>query len=192
MERVVIGMTTYPADFHGPGHVGSHGAGKVRFMSADGKPHPVLSRLEAALKGAGVDAAVDPKVMVSIWEKVAFNAALNSLCATTGRTVGEVGASEEGRMLVREVVRETAAVAQAAGIEVNTDSILQSTKHALGHHLQHRPSMLQDVLAGRPTEIAAINGAIVAEAKRLGLDAPVTDTLFKLVRIIERKPGEAA
>lgn len=187
-ERIVIGMTTYPADFHGPGDVGSHGAGKVRFMSADGERRPLLSRLEAALQAAGVDAAADPRVLVSIWEKVAFNAALNSICATTGLTVGEVGASEDGRTLVRDIVHETAAVARAGGIEVDLDAILHSTEHALAHHLQHKPSMLQDVLAGRPTEIGSINGAIVAEATRRGLTAPVTDTLLKLVRVIERRP----
>src|SRR5206468_476895 len=87
---------TYPADFHGPGDVGSHGAGKVRFMCADGKRHPLLQRLEAAFAAGGVDAAVDPRVMISIWDKAAFNAAINSICATTGRTVGELGASPEG------------------------------------------------------------------------------------------------
>ena len=116
-DRVIVGMTTYPADFHGPGDVGSHGAGKVRFMSADGKRHPLLQRLEAAFAAGGVDASADPRVMISIWEKVAFNAALNSICATTGRTVGEVGAGPEGRALVREVVGEVAAVAHAGGIE---------------------------------------------------------------------------
>ena len=190
-NRIVIGVTTYPADFHGPGHVSSHGGGKVKFMSADGGSPPKLLQLEAALKRAGVEAAVDPHVMVAIWEKVAFNAALNSICATTGRTVGEVGASEAGRTLVRAIVLETATVAKAGGITVDVDAILRSTEHALDHHLRHKPSMLQDVLARRPTEIASINGAIVAEAKRRGLETPVTDTLLKLVTIMEASNGVA-
>jgi 2-dehydropantoate 2-reductase len=185
--RIIVGMTTYPADFHGPGDVGSHGAGKVRFMSADGKRRPILQRLEAAFAAGGVDAAVDPRVMISIWEKVAFNAALNSICATTGRTVGEVGAGPEGRALVREVVGEVAAVAHAAGVEVDIAAIHDSIDHALDHHLDHKPSMLQDVLAGRATEVGSINGAVVAQAVRLGIQAPVTETLLRLVRIVERR-----
>lgn len=186
-ERIIVGMTTYPADLHGPGDVTSHGTGKVRFMSADGKRHAILQRLETALKAAGIDAAVDPRVMVSIWEKVAFNAALNSICAISGRTVGEVGASRDGRILVRKVVEEVASVARASGIDVDVAAIHQSTDHALNHHLHHKPSMLQDVLAGRATEVGSINGAVVAEAVRLGIKTPVTQTLLEMVRIVERQ-----
>lgn len=189
LERVVIGMTTYPADLHGPGDVVSHGSGKVRFMSADGTMHPILQRLEAALVAGGVDAAVDPRVIVSIWEKVAFNAALNSLCAITGRTVGEIGSSSDGRALVRKIIHEVAAVAHASGVDVDIAAIHRSTDHALDHHLHHKPSMLQDVLAGRATEIESINGAVVAEAERLGIKTPTTESLLRLVRILERAPS---
>jgi 2-dehydropantoate 2-reductase len=161
-------------------------------MSADGKRRPLLQRLQAAFAAVGVDAAVDPRVMISIWEKVAFNAAINGICAITGRTVGEVGASPEGRALVRDVVQEVAAVAHAAGIEVDIQAIHHSTEHALDHHRHHKPSMLQDVLAGRATEVGSINGAVVAEAARLGIQAPVTETLLKLVRIVERPRATTA
>ena len=127
--------------------------------------------------------------MVSIWEKVAFNAALNSICATTRRTVGEVGASPEGRELVREIVEEVAAVARAGGIDVDVDAIHLSTDHALDHHLHHKPSMLQDELEGRATEVGSINMAeIEANARRKASgkkEIPLSPIAIEVVRRID-------
>jgi 2-dehydropantoate 2-reductase len=46
----------------------------------------------------------------------------------------------------------------------------------------HRPSMLEDVEARRPTEVELINGSLVREAERLGVDAPLHGALYALVR----------
>lgn len=185
--RIMLGVTTYPADLHGPGHVSSHGDGEVRFMSADGQRHHALERLTAAFTAGGMTARMDPQVRVAIWQKVAFNAALNSICATTGATVGDVGACPEGRALVRTVVDEVVSVALAKGVTADADAVHRATEHAMDTHLTHRPSMLQDVLAGRPTEIASINGAVVQEAEQQGVSVPATLALLHLVRIIERR-----
>lgn len=190
-ERVILGITTYPADLHGPGDVASHGAGTVRFMTADGGHRPILDRLAAAFAAGGIEALVDPGVTAAIWEKVAFNAALNGICAATGRTVGEVGACVEGRELVRAVVDEVVGVARAKGVAADAAAVHRATGHALDTHLTHKPSMLQDVLAGRPTEVGSINGAVEAEAERLGLAVPVTATLLRLVRIVEQRSPPA-
>ena len=52
-------------------------------------------------------------------------------------------------------------------------------------HSDHKPSMLQDVLQKRQTEVDFINGAAVREAKKLGMAIPVTETLFRLVKTIQ-------
>jgi 2-dehydropantoate 2-reductase len=58
-------------------------------------------------------------------------------------------------------------------------------RHAIVAHRGHKPSMLQDVLAGRPTEIESINGAVAAAARRHGVPVPHTETLMQLVRLVE-------
>ncbi|NBF04027.1 2-dehydropantoate 2-reductase [Pseudomonas sp. Fl5BN2] len=191
-EQVMIGMTTWPGDMAGPGHVHSHGEGVVRTFSVDGVERPAHAEVAAVLDAAGLQCALDPNIWTTIWEKVAFNAALNSLCAATGCTVGQLDARPEGPALVRAVVLEVLAVAQAQGIAVDAPRCLGSVSHAIAHHRAHKPSMLQDVLAGRPTEIGAINGEVVARAREVGVAVPHTETLLGLLRLIEARAAAGA
>lgn len=185
--RVMIGVTTWPADKHGPGHVSSHGSGAIRMMSTDGSASPMLSRTVQALNEAGLACTADADVWAAIWEKVAFNAALNSLCAVTGCTVGELTNVADGEALALKIVAEVAAVAGAHGVAVNEAHVADNVRYALAHHRAHRPSMLQDVLAGRKTEIEAINGAVVEAARSRAIAVPYTETLLHLVRLVDAK-----
>ena len=187
IERILIGMTTWPADVAGPGHVRSHGAGGVRIMAADQRQRPDVAKVAETLSMAGLNCTLDRTVWTAIWEKVAFNAALNSLCAVTGCTVDQLGAVPEGMALAGAVIDEVLAVARAEGIEADADHCRETVAHAIAHHIGHRPSMLQDVLAARPTEIGAINGAVVEKGLRHGVAVPRTETLLGLVRLIEAR-----
>ncbi|KVN38974.1 2-dehydropantoate 2-reductase [Burkholderia pyrrocinia] len=185
IERILVGVTTWPADVAGPGHVRSHGDGAIRMMSADGTARPGASAAADALSRAGLACTLDEDVWAAIWEKVAFNAALNTLCAVTGCTVDQLGARDDGPRLALAIAAETAAVARAKGIAVDAARIAAKVRHAIDAHRGHRPSMLQDVLAGRRTEIESINGAVVAAARETGVAVPHTDTLLGLVRLID-------
>lgn len=191
--RLLIGMTTWPADLVRLGHVRSHGTGLIRLLPADGDVSAHASRIAGVLDAAGLHCQVDPQVWCAIWEKVAFNAALNSLCAVTGCAVGQLDNRPDGPALASAVVAEVIAVARAAGVNADLASCQASVTHAIAHHRNHLPSMLQDVLAGRPTEIEAINAEVVARARRYGVPVPNTEMLLGLVRLIEsRQAGVAA
>lgn len=187
LERILVGVTTWPADLAGPAHVHSHGAGAIRMMSADGQPRPTVTAAAAALTQAGLNCGADSDVWAAIWEKVAFNAALNPLCAVTGCSVDRLGARDDGPRLALAIVAEATAVARAKGVAVDEDKVRANVLHAIAEHRGHRPSMLQDVLAGRRTEIDAINGAVVAAARELGIATPHTETLWQLVHLVEAR-----
>ena len=185
MSRIAVGVTTVPADMTGPGHVHSHGGGKNRMMMADGRHSEALQALAEALTQAGLPSALDPTVQGAIWQKAAFNAALNTVCAVTCATVGEVGRQPQARELAHDIATEVLNVASANGLEVDAKGLHETLDHALDHHLQHKPSMLQDLLAGRPTEVDAINGEVLRLARRLGVEAPRTQALDALTRLRE-------
>ncbi|MBW8468294.1 MAG: 2-dehydropantoate 2-reductase [Thiobacillus sp.] len=192
VERVLVGVTTWPADLVGPGEVHSYGQGGVRLMSADGRDHALIAAVVTAFSDAGLLARKDEAVWGAIWEKVAFNAALNCICGVSGCTVGQVGDLAESRVLAHAVVSEVLAVAQAHGVEVKPDSVHATVDHALDHHKDHKPSMLQDLLAGRATEIDAICGSVLRKGRSLGVATRLTEAIYALVRLKEASSRPAA
>jgi 2-dehydropantoate 2-reductase len=105
-RRIAIGMTNWPAQLAAPGHVVSHGTGEVRVWSLSGDADPALSEIAGVLTHAGLQCSVDPNVLVAIWEKVAFNAAMNAIAAVSGLRVGEMADSPDIRAIAAAVVRE--------------------------------------------------------------------------------------
>jgi 2-dehydropantoate 2-reductase len=186
-ERILVGVTTWPADMVSPGYVHSHGQGVVRLMAADGNARPIVSSVSETLSRAGLQCTSDATVWAAIWEKVAFNAALNSICAVSGCTVDQLGLVPDGGHLADTVVMEVLSVAQRLGIDVNPAKCKANVAVAIAQHKGHKPSMLQDILAGRRTEIEAINGAVVATAGRFDMRLPTTETLLSLVRLAEAR-----
>lgn len=183
-ERVLMGVASLPSNLNGPTHVSSHGSGHIRLGALHPDGAAGAEAAAALLSRSGLPSEVDRHVEVAVWEKVAFNAALNPLGAITGLTNGQIDTAE-GRRIASAVVSETVAVAHAKGIAVDESGIRQQVDHALANHRDHRASMLQDRLAGRRSEIDAINGAIAAAGAALGVGTPVTATLADLMRLID-------
>lgn len=191
-DRVLVGASTLPADLVGPGRVRSHGDGGSKLYPAFPEGDPAFAQKVADLLSAGgLPAALDPEIHAAIWSKAIFNAAMNPLCALTLRTPGFLGAHEESRAMIRTAVEEGVAAAHASGIAIPAQPIHDLTQVSMTDHADHEASMLQDVKAGRRTEVDAINGAIVEAARAAGLEAPVTETLWRLVKLEEAKLAEA-
>lgn len=183
--RVAVGTTLVPADLQGLGHVVSHGPSSSRMMDTNTQHPKWVDTLAELFNAAGLTAELDPDIHSVIWSKVAFNAAMNSICAATGATPGRIGQVDAAVELARTVVYETVQTGEAKGISLDEGHIWQNVEMAMREHANHKPSMLQDIEHGRATEIDAINGAIVDAALQAGLDAPANRTLFQLVKLKE-------
>ncbi|MGV3512802.1 MAG: ketopantoate reductase family protein [Novosphingobium sp.] len=185
-DHTLLGVTDWPADHSAPNAVTAHGSGRIWLggMTASCTEH--ASKVVSALNAAGLNAQHDGNVHSAVWEKAAFNAALNAMSTILNVPVGGLD-SPDGRSIANAVIDETIAVAVALDIKLDRARLLAKTDFALANHRAHKPSMLQDRLAGRLTEIDSINGQIVAAAKRANVATPVTETLASLVRMGE--PG---
>lgn len=183
-DRVLMGTAHVPADLSGAASVTTHGFGFVELggFAPGGRDHaPAAADL---LQRAGFGARVADDVNAAVWEKVAFNAALNAMAMIC--EVPNAGMDNEpGRRIAFRVVDEAVAVAAARDIRLDGARIRATIDAALREHAHHEASMLQDRRHGRTTEIETINGAIGREGARLGVPTPVCDTLSDLVRIIE-------
>ncbi|MGJ7527348.1 ketopantoate reductase family protein [Variovorax sp. GB1P17] len=190
-SRVAVGVTTWPARLLGPGEVSSLGQGGIRFMACDGRANPVFEQLAQDLNAAGLNSRIDPDVQAAIWEKLAFNAAFNGICALSGQTVDGL-ANSMGEPLLEAALEEALAVAHADGVNASGERVRAAVRDALDHHQGHQPSMLQDLLAGRATEVEAIHGAVLRAAESHGLPTPVIRTLYQLIHLRERAAHQPA
>lgn len=186
-DRIIVGMTDFPADLKSAGIVHSHGQGHIRLWSYTGKTLPGVSDVAEIFDQAGLHCVADPDVQIAIWEKLAFNVALNSICSVASLSVGELGAAPGGPALVSSVVEEVVAVAESCGVSVSLPRIMATINHAFANHVSHKPSMLQDLEAGRKTENSFIAGAVVNLGNAKGISVPVTHSLFTLVNIREQQ-----
>ncbi|MBT2187381.1 ketopantoate reductase family protein [Sphingobium nicotianae] len=183
-DQVLLGTAHVPADLNGPSSVATHGFGHLDVGGFTLAAQSFAAPVAALLQASGFDTHVAQDINAAVWEKVAFNGALNAtgmICQVPNAGID----NEPGRRIAVRIVDETVAVAAANGIVIDRDRIVATVDQALREHAHHKASMLQDREHGRRTEIETINGAIAREGARLGVPTPVCDTLSDLVRVIE-------
>ncbi|CAM3532155.1 ketopantoate reductase family protein [Halomonas casei] len=184
-SHILHGVTTIAADLKTPGEVHGNQQGDIHWGYYQSEVDLFARQLHETLQHAGFNSFLDAAVDSRIWEKVAFNAALNALCTLLNRPVGEVGQHREGQQLIQRVVNECRMVAREAGVSFNQQRVLDNIAHAISHQAHHLPSMLQDRRASRSTEVDAIHGTILRIAARQQVHVPVLETLYCLLKIGE-------
>ena len=172
--RALLGVTEQGATLVAPGRVRPCGDGPTHIAGPDS--------LTAVFRSAGLDArAVDPARGASLaWGKLAVNAGINVLSAILRVPNGQLLAHPEALTLLEGAANEVAEVAGAKGIALTFPDAAAEARRVARATASNHSSMLQDVLRGAPTEIDAINGAVVREGARLGVPTPANETLLRL------------
>ena len=169
-----------------PGVVSCKAAGMTVFGHA-GQSRPAKAEyLESVMMEAGLDVRYEPDVKQRVWQKVAFNAGMNAVCALTHSTPGLVAELDSAKSIVRAIAAEVAEVADKLGVQIDLQAVYQTIDFACEKHANHRPSMLQDLLAAKPTEIDALNGAVAQYAAETGVSAPLNTLFANLVKLAEK------
>jgi len=175
-ERVAQGVTMLGARMLEPGQVCFTGNGKV-FLGA----HSRLAEMAGLLDKAGFQVEVVADTISLLWGKLIINAAINPLSALLRVNNGSLLLRPAARQVMADVAAEAAHIAGLKGITLPYPDPLQAVEDVAKSTASNYSSMLQDVLRGTPTEIDAINGAIVWEGERLGVPTPTNRILWQLV-----------
>merc|ERR1719382_930632 len=120
-----------------------------------------------------------------IWEKLICNVFVGGCCSLTGMTVGEMIDHPASKQVALACAREADAVARAKGIKLDFEDVQAYVEKFVSTVRGARPSMAQDHAARRRGEVDAINGVIPIEAAKVGLTAPVNQTVADLIRARE-------
>jgi 2-dehydropantoate 2-reductase len=182
--RIVAGTTSHGATFLGPGAIRHAGSGETVIGPWSGEGMAGAEAVAEVFDKAGIATRVTAEVRSVMWAKLFINVGINAITALTGIKNGQLLDLDPTRRLSRDAVEEAMAVAAARDIAVDGDPMKKvfQVAEATG---ANRSSMGQDVDSHRLTEIGAINGFIVREARKAGVPAPVNRTLAALVETLQ-------
>ena len=174
------------AETEAPGRIRHASGGRIVFGEPDGNRSPRLDRVAALFDRAAIRYEIRDDMARVQWQKLAWNASFNLVCAISGRNVGTVLADPQARALVETAMTEIESVAAALGIPFEEDHrarVFRYTERELG---EVRPSTLQDRDRGRPLEHDALTGAVLRAAERTGVPTPVCRSLDVLAALLSR------
>jgi len=186
VNRVLGGSTTHSAWREGDGSVHWTGRGIIYLGKLDGSyPCITSSDLIQLLDEAGLEARWTNDIGSQIWRKLLINVAINPVCAIAGVRNGALAEMPELWTQSLEAMREAEEVAIAFGIDLGDVDSEDYLKKVVESTADNRVSMLQDLMAGRKTEIGVLCGAVVSRGKELGIPTPRNEILMALIRGIE-------
>lgn len=182
--KPVLGTTTAGAYRAAPWHIHPAGAGTTRLgcPGANGAP-TWFDAWQHAIPACTWDPAIDS----ALWRKLAINCAINPLTAVHKCPNGELGTTPALAAQVRGLCVEIARVGRAAGHPAAVEDLEAAVFAVIQDTAGNRSSMLQDLLAGRRTEIDYITGYLVATAHKLGEPVPGNRELLARVRQLETR-----
>jgi 2-dehydropantoate 2-reductase len=147
---------------------------------------PRLQGIADAFRAAALPVTLTQDIRALIWRKLAFNLSAGPMCVLTETPVLDTHTEAALIHCSGVVLSEAIAVAAAMGITLNMEiaAIAETNKR-----LAHRPSILQDLTAGRPMEIEALYGVPLELARLAGVPTPMLDVLVGLIKVKARARG---
>lgn len=188
-QRSAAGVTSQGATFLGAGKVRHAGRGPTHLCMSDGANEKLESFI-AALNQAGLETDLEENIQDLIWSKLIINVGINALTALTALPNGRLLQFPDCKALMADLVAEAAMVAENKGVQLTYPDPLQMVYQVAEMTGGNRSSMLQDFDRKRQSEIDFINGAIVREAEKLGLEVPVNRAITRLVRVLDAAHAE--
>lgn len=139
-----------------------------------------------ALSGCGLETRHTDHIPDMVWRKSVMNSCMNAICAVTGKTMIEIILDPILFDLVDALIKEGVAVARANEFALGSDFYPYCINY-IKNAGNHKPSMLQDIEAGRRTEVDYINGKIVEYGAQAGMPTPYNTMIRGLVKALETR-----
>ena len=187
-ERIVGCVIHLAASTPEPGVV-SHNMGRKLIVGEPGGRNSARTRrIAEALTTAGFEVVVTPAIEKEFWVKLLGNVSFNPVSALTVTTADQLIANQEVKAYMVEIMREVLAIGRAVGVDADIDPEARiDMARALG---RFKTSMLQDLEAGKSLEIDGLLAGTLEIARKAGVRAPYTESLYGLIRARAQSTGQ--
>ncbi len=165
--------------------------GIIIFGEADNTTlSPRVRRVQAALERAGISQRTPENMLRMLWWKFMVNVGVNQASAVLRAPYGVFQTNRDAQALMEALMREAVALAQLEGIPLTLQDIQDWYPVMNTLSPEGKTSMLQDIEAGRQTEVEIFGGKVIALGEKHGLPTPVNETVTRIIRVMEQSaPG---
>ncbi len=159
--------------------------GKIFFGPTAQSGEDRLALLGEALTRAGIANEVPPDIRRTLWWKFMINVGINQASAVLRAPYGVFQSSADARALMEMLMGEVIALAPKAGVDLGSADLKAWSDVLAGLAPQGKTSMLQDIEAGRKTEVEIFAGKMVELGQRYQVPTPVNDAVLRIIRVLE-------
>lgn len=192
--RVLGGSARVLTFISSPGrirHLG--GPATITFGELDNRRSERAERLRETFFRAGISAEIPPDIQAALWEKFLFIVPLGGIGAVTRAPVGTLRAFPETRRMLEQGMSEIHQVARGRKVSLPEEIVAQTMSFVDTLPPNGTFSLQRDILAGRPSELEAWNGAVVRLGRPVGVATPLHEFLYGSLLPLERKArGQAS
>jgi 2-dehydropantoate 2-reductase len=187
-ERVVGCVIHLAASTPEPGLISHNMGARLILGEPGGRNTARTKRIADALTTAGFEVVVSNAIEKEFWVKLLGNVSFNPVSALTVTTADQLIQNQEVKAYMVEIMREVLAIGRAVGVDADIDPEARiDMARALG---RFKTSMLQDLEAGKPLEIDGLLAGTLEIARKAGVRAPFTESLFGLIRARAQSTGQ--
>jgi 2-dehydropantoate 2-reductase len=187
-ERIVGCVIHLAASTPQPGLISHNMGSKLILGEPGGENTARTKRIAEALAAAGFEIVITDSIEKEFWVKLLGNVSFNPVSALTVTTADQLIQNEEVKAYMVEIMREVLAIGRAVGVDANIDPEARiDMARVLG---PFKTSMLQDLEAGKPLEIDGLLAGTLEIARKAGVRAPFTESLFGLIRARAQSTGQ--
>jgi 2-dehydropantoate 2-reductase len=181
-EHVLAGAAYIEAGLLEPGVVTQRGpVVRIEFGEPGGGDSPRGQRILRTLAHSGVPARLDLDIQRTLWAKFLFIATMAGVTTLSRQSMAQLMPRPEWRRVIVGCMREIEAVGRAAGVRLEPDVVDLTIRYIEGSLEQLQASMHSDILAGRPLELEALNGAVIRAGRNANVPTPINDVIYAML-----------
>ena len=185
-ERALGTVVWQAAEIEAPGVIAHHYGDRMPLGEPTGEKSERAQVLSQLLTSAGIKSPVRPNLRNEIWLKLWGNLSFNPVSVLTLGTLQDLATDPGTRCVIRTMMEEARAIGETLGVSFAVDADERIDMAAkVG---AHRTSMLQDVEAGRPTELDALLGVVIELGRIVELGTPSLQLVYDLCKFRSRLP----
>ncbi len=185
VRRTLAGVVYIGSQLSYPGTIKHSAGGRIVFGELDGRVHETTKAVEQVLSSAQIPCEINTKIRKAQWQKLLWNAPFCAISCLARATDKEIAESDSLTMLALDCMAEVKEAANTVSIDLDP-ALFDETLNFSSSLGEFKPSMLQDLEAGKPLEFEAFNGILVSLLQQAGKQAPTNQVFYRVLKHLDK------